>query len=97
MGGVRAPHTHRNTLRTSMGATASVLLRFRTTPALPRSQLYFSEGADAVGTRGREQQVLHSCPRASRTLVVAKGVFEHPNHLPGYATGTCFVVLTNVH
>ena len=42
-GGVRAPRTRRNTLRISIGATVSVLLRFRTTPALPRSQSYFSE------------------------------------------------------
>ena len=60
---------------------------------LYRALSFPSLSASALGWAGGSKTllVLHSCPCTSLMLVVAKGVFEHPNHPPGYATGMCAV------
>ena len=45
-----------------------------------------SKRESALGKGDEKFRGLRRYLRASRTLVMAKGVFEHPNHPPGYAT-----------
>ena len=69
----------------------SVHLSVQTTPALPRSQLLhfiWVRAGECAGHGGRKNLWgLCSCSRTLCMLIVAKGVFEHPNHPPGYTSG----------